>query len=195
MPTLPPNMGDGNVREMASTLISATMNPVPYMVTGVHGTAGGAVAGPVTVVRCVATEHVTIQDQQMEAERVLDQTHKSKSATQLAALLMVSGVLGSHGVNVQHLVEVENGHVSDSVTIRHLSTTAAPAQETPPSYPDVTYSHVQVALRQPEEVSLGILMTWSSASPSSTPPSLAVPLEGELYKPPSLIFLGVWVLL
>ncbi len=26
---LPPSMGDGNVRAMTSTLISATMNPVP----------------------------------------------------------------------------------------------------------------------------------------------------------------------
>lgn len=61
--------------------------------------------------------------------------------------LMVSGVHGSPGVNVQHLVEVENGHVSDSVTIHHPATTAVPAQETPPSYQDVIYSHVQVHLQ------------------------------------------------
>lgn len=57
---------------------------------------------------------------------------------------MVSGVHGSHGVNVQLPVGVENAHASDSVTTRHLATTAVSAQETPPSYPDVTYSHVQV---------------------------------------------------
>lgn len=58
--------------------------------------------------------------------------------------LTAGGVHGSHGVNVQHPVGVENAHASDSVTIRHLATTAVLAQETPPSYPDVTYSHVQV---------------------------------------------------
>jgi len=57
---------------------------------------------------------------------------------------MVSGVHGSPGVNVQHPVEVENGHVLDFVTIHRLATAADPAQETPPSYQDVTYSHVQV---------------------------------------------------
>ncbi len=60
---------------------------------------------------------------------------------------MVSGVHGSPGVNVQHPVEVENGHVSDSVTIHHPATTAVHAQETPPSYQDVIYSHVQVHLQ------------------------------------------------
>ncbi len=60
---------------------------------------------------------------------------------------MVNGVHGSPGVNVQYPVEVENGHVSDSVTIHYPATTAVPAQETPPSYRDVIYSHVQVHLQ------------------------------------------------
>ncbi len=60
---------------------------------------------------------------------------------------MVNGVHGSPGVNVQYPVEVENGLVSDSVTIHHPATTAVPAQETPPSYRDVIYSHVQVHLQ------------------------------------------------
>lgn len=60
------------------------------MVTGARGTAGEAVAGPVTVVRCVATERVTILDRQTEAEHVPDQTHKSRSATQPAALVQQS---------------------------------------------------------------------------------------------------------
>lgn len=192
---LPPSMGDGNVREMTSTLISATMNPVQFMGTGAHGTAGAVVAEPATVVKCVATEHVTILDRRMEAEHVLDQTLKSRSATQPTALLMVSGVHGSPGVNVQHPVEVENGHVLDSVTIQHPATMAALAQETPPSYQDVIYSHVQVALRKPEEASLGTLMIWSLALPSSMPPSPAVPLEGELYRPPSLTYPGILALL
>lgn len=59
---------------------------------------------------------------------------------------MVSGVHGSHGVNVQHPVEVANVHASDSVTIHHLATMDVSALETRPSYPDVTYSHVQVHL-------------------------------------------------
>lgn len=57
------------------------------MVTGAHGTAGAVVAGPATVDKCVATEHATILDQQMEAECVLDQTLKSRSATQPTALV------------------------------------------------------------------------------------------------------------
>lgn len=57
------------------------------MVTGAHGTAGAVVAGPATVDKCVATEHVTILDQRMEAERVLVQTRKSRSATQPIALV------------------------------------------------------------------------------------------------------------
>lgn len=60
------------------------------MVTGAHGTAGEAVAGPVMVVRCVATERVTTLDRQMEAGHVPDQTHKSKSAMQPAALVQHS---------------------------------------------------------------------------------------------------------
>lgn len=60
------------------------------MVTGAHGTAGAVVAEPVTVVKCVATGHVTILDQRMEAEHVLDQTPKSRSATQPTALVWYS---------------------------------------------------------------------------------------------------------
>lgn len=36
-------------------------------------------------------------------------------------------------------------------------------------------------------------MMWSLALPSSMPPSPAVPLEGELYRPPSLTYPGVLV--
>lgn len=57
------------------------------MVTGAHGTAGVVVAGPAMVDKCVATEHATILDQRMEAERVLVQTRKSRSATQPTALV------------------------------------------------------------------------------------------------------------
>lgn len=57
------------------------------MVTGAHGTAGAVVAEPATVVKCAATEHVTILDQQMEAELVLDQIRKSRSATQPTVLV------------------------------------------------------------------------------------------------------------
>lgn len=46
-----PNMVDGSVREMTSTLTSATMNPVPFMETGAHGTAGAVVAEPAMVVK------------------------------------------------------------------------------------------------------------------------------------------------
>ncbi len=74
-------------------------------------------------------------------------THISVLCVCVCVKLMVNGVHGSPGVNVQYPVEVENGHVLDSVTIHYPATTAVPAQETPPSYRDVIYSHVQVHLQ------------------------------------------------
>lgn len=55
------------------------------------------------------------------------------------------------------------------------------------------FSLSKVALRKPEEASSGTLMIWSLALPCSMPPSPAVPLEGELYRPPSLTYPGVLV--
>lgn len=59
--------------------------------------------------------------------------------------LMVIGVHGSRGECALLPVEVERGHVSDSVTVHLLVAGVAHVQETPHSCPGVTLRPVQVS--------------------------------------------------